>query len=107
MSASIRVLAVAGALAAGVCEPATASQPPAHRTAPEASTPRSAPSAEAHGTPANFRSERGVGYSARTRRIADCLASFPRYDPGADRIEVRPGVSRPCPLPDRPPRRGG
>ncbi|WP_374472807.1 hypothetical protein [Phenylobacterium sp.] len=39
------------------------------------------------------------GYTARHRRIADCLATYPGYDPKTDRIEVAPGVTRPCRLP--------
>jgi hypothetical protein len=59
-----------------------------------------AASAERHGTPSSAR-EGGVGYDARSRRMADCLASFRRYDPATDRIRIRPGVSQPCPLPRR------
>jgi hypothetical protein len=58
-----------------------------------------APSAERAGAPASYRTqpgERGHGYSARGRRMLDCLASDPRYDPGADRIRVGPDRSRPC-----------
>ena len=38
------------------------------------------------------------GYSSEARRIADCLASYPGYDHRTDRVEVRPGVTRRCPL---------
>jgi hypothetical protein len=38
------------------------------------------------------------GYSADARRIADCLATYPGYDHRTDHIQVRPGVTRPCPL---------
>ncbi|HEY8616458.1 hypothetical protein [Phenylobacterium sp.] len=38
------------------------------------------------------------GYSARQRRIADCLATYPGYDPRTDRIQVAPGVTRACVL---------
>lgn len=38
------------------------------------------------------------GYSADARRMADCLASYPNYDARTDRLEVRPGETRPCPL---------
>lgn len=49
------------------------------------------PAAETERAPAH-------GYSADARRIADCLASYPNYDVRRDRIEVQPGVTRPCPL---------
>jgi hypothetical protein len=38
------------------------------------------------------------GYSERTRRIADCLATYPGYDPRTDRVVVRPGVVKRCTL---------
>jgi hypothetical protein len=38
------------------------------------------------------------GYTAKARRIADCLATYPGYDPKTDRVAVSPGVSRPCRL---------
>ena len=60
----------------------------------------SAPSAERAGQPASYRSgipaRGGHGYSARERRMLDCLASDPRYDPAADRVRLGPGESRPC-----------
>lgn len=40
----------------------------------------------------------GHGYSARARRIADCLATYPNYDPKTDRVKVAPGVTRRCAL---------
>ena len=58
-------------------------------------------SAERAGAPASYRTEEGHGYSARDRRMLDCLASDPRYDPRSDRIHVRPGVSRPCEVKSR------
>jgi hypothetical protein len=61
-----------------------------------ASPPERAVSAESRGVPASFRADAGHGYSPRERRMLDCLASDPRYDPATDRIHVRPGVSRPC-----------
>lgn len=84
--------AVAGALALGACDGALAKPQQRPKTAPE---PRAA-AAEAHGVHASFRSEAGKGYSARSRRMAECLASYPSYDPNIDRIRVRPGVTRPC-----------
>ncbi|WP_395670218.1 hypothetical protein [Phenylobacterium sp.] len=58
-----------------------------------------AASAEQFAKPA---SERGPmmahGYSEQARRIADCLATYPGYDPKLDRVVVRPGVVRRCQL---------
>jgi hypothetical protein len=39
-----------------------------------------------------------VGYSTGTRRIADCLASFPGYNPKTDRIWSRTGPPQRCKL---------
>mgnify|MGYP003578913378 CR=1 FL=1 len=38
------------------------------------------------------------GYSASTRRIADCLATYPGYDPKIDRVRMNNGVTRACRL---------
>jgi len=39
-----------------------------------------------------------VGYSSSTRRIADCLASFPGYNPKTDQIWSRSGPRQRCKL---------
>ncbi len=39
-----------------------------------------------------------VGYSSSTRRIADCLASFPGYNPKTDFIWSRSGSKQRCKL---------
>ena len=39
-----------------------------------------------------------VGYSTSTRRIADCLASFPGYNPKTDMIWSRTAAKQRCPL---------
>ena len=39
-----------------------------------------------------------VGYSSSTRRIADCLASFPGYNPKTDLIWSRSGPKQRCKL---------
>ncbi len=39
-----------------------------------------------------------VGYSTSTRRIADCLASFPGYNPKTDMIWSRSAPKQRCPL---------
>ena len=61
--------------------------------------PQKAVAAEARATPAAYRGPTaGQGYSARARRIADCLATYSNYDPKTDRIRVAPGVTRRCSL---------
>lgn len=58
-----------------------------------------APSAQRFAQPASYRGPvMSHGYSARARRIADCLATYPGYDPKTDRVIVRPGVARRCDL---------
>ena len=58
-----------------------------------------APSAQRFAQPASYRGPvMSHGYSARVRRIADCLATYPGYDPKTDRVIVRPGVARRCDL---------
>lgn len=67
--------------------PATAFAAPAARAA------------DRFGTQASYRAApRGHGYSAQARHVADCLATYRRYDPGTDRVLVRPGVTRRCGL---------
>ena len=39
-----------------------------------------------------------VGYSTSTRRIADCLASYPGYNPKTDLIWSRSGPKQRCKL---------
>ena len=39
-----------------------------------------------------------VGYSSSTRRIADCLASFPGYNPKTDYVWSRFGPKQRCKL---------
>jgi len=65
--------------------------------APSAAT---AMSAERYGIQATYRGPAfNTGYSARTRRMTACLASYPgAYDPKSDLIRVRPGVTRRCSL---------
>jgi hypothetical protein len=78
--------AAALALAAGAADSRPAAKP----------RPAEAASAEHAGRPASYRTVAGHGYSARDRRMLDCLASDRRYDPRADRIEVRRGLSERC-----------
>lgn len=87
---------LAGAMALAAWGHALAKPQEAPKPGPEAR----AQAAEAHGVRASFRTEAergaGKGYSARSRRMEACLASYPGYDPAIDRIRVRPGVTRRC-----------
>jgi hypothetical protein len=61
--------------------------------------PAPAASAERHGVPTTYRAPTpGQGYSAQSRHMADCLATYRSYDPNTDRVVVRPGVTRRCGL---------
>jgi hypothetical protein len=56
-------------------------------------------SVERHAIPANYTgAQLEVGYSSSTRRIADCLASFPGYNPKTDLIWSRSGPKQRCKL---------
>lgn len=56
-------------------------------------------SAERYAVRANYVDARaGHGYSAQSRHMTDCLATYASYDPRTDRFEVRPGVTRRCSL---------
>jgi hypothetical protein len=56
-------------------------------------------SAEQFGVSANVRAQApGQGYGARDRHMADCLATYPGYNPDTDQVAVRPGVTERCPL---------
>lgn len=85
-AAAAGLFAVAGSHGA-VARPQPKPQPP----------PRS-PSAESYGVRASYRTETGKGYTGRERHMADCLATYRRYDPVSDRVEIRPGVTRRCAL---------
>ena len=67
------------------------------KPSPPEKSPAAAP-AERYGVRTVYRSEAGKGYTARERRMADCLATYPNYDPAKDRVQVRPGVTRRCDL---------
>jgi hypothetical protein len=54
--------------------------------------------AQSYGAPAAAAVGSQHGYSDAARRHADCVASYPGYDPRTDTYEVRPGVTRRCPL---------
>jgi len=79
-------LVVASAVAATADKPKKPSPPPP-------------PSAERNGAPTSYRTPApSQGYSAESRRMADCLATYPGYDPATDRVRVAPGVTRRCEL---------
>lgn len=87
-------LAVVTSMSLGLTLVATACAA-ANPSAPAAS----AMSADRFGVVASDRAPaQGHGYDARSRHIADCLATYPNYDPETDRVQVRPGVSRRCGL---------
>lgn len=71
---------------------ASAQERPAARKISAASADRFGAQASYHGPALEH------GYSARALRIADCLATYPGYDPKTDRVAVRPGVTRRCAL---------
>lgn len=54
--------------------------------------------AQSYGAPASATAGDQHGYSDDARRHADCVATYPGYDPRTDTYEVRPGVTRRCPL---------
>lgn len=88
MNRAIPMLVVTSALAAAGASYAQTMAP--------APSP-AAVSAERFGMQASYHSPgKGVGYSLKTRRVADCLATYPGYDPKIDRITVAPGVMRKC-----------
>lgn len=72
-----------------IAGPATAGDRPAKlRTA-------AAVSADSRAVPAAYRGPTvGHGYTADARRRADCLATYPSYDPRADRIRTDRGARR-------------
>lgn len=56
-------------------------------------------SVQRYATPATYAGPQlEIGYSAKARRMADCLATYKGYDPRLDKVVVRPGVTRACPL---------
>ena len=59
-----------------------------------------AASADSFAVNASYRTNISAkGYSAQSRRLADCLTTYPgAYDPKTDRVFVRPGVMKRCTL---------
>lgn len=61
-------------------------------------SPSAAVGAQSYAAPASAVVGGPIGYSDDARRSADCVATYPGYDPRTDTYEVRPGVTRRCPL---------
>ena len=94
MRVSVSTFLIAGAVALAA---ATA------QAAPKESAPgqqrMAANSVERHAIQATYTGPQlEVGYSTSTRRIADCLASFPGYNPKTDFIWSRSGPKQRCKL---------
>jgi hypothetical protein len=78
---------------------ATAEAAPAAKPATPKAAPRAA-SAEHHGVAASAHAPgSGRGYSAQSRHMADCLATYSgRYDPLTDTVALPGGATRRCGL---------
>lgn len=76
-----------GAVAAALIATAAAAQPA-----------MIAVSVDAYGQQASYRGKvLDVGYSARARHMAECLASYPgAYDPKTDLVREGSGIARHC-----------
>jgi len=96
-SAAALVLAVA---AAATEKPKPATPPASQSQAPPASQNQAPPpAASQYGAPTAYRAPTpGRGYSVQSRHMADCLATYPGYDPSRDRIVESNGATRRCEL---------
>lgn len=93
MRVPVRSLLIAGALALAAATAQAAPKDPAR------GQQMAANSAERHAIQASYTGPQlEVGYSSSTRRIADCLASFPGYNPKTDFIWSRSGPKQRCKL---------
>ncbi|MGH6967472.1 MAG: hypothetical protein ACREE0_23545 [Phenylobacterium sp.] len=91
VAVSTLVIATAMALAAATAQAAPQTPAGAQQMA--------ANSVERHAIQATYTGPQlEVGYSSSTRRIADCLASFPGYNPKTDFIWSRSGPKQRCKL---------
>ena len=87
----------AAALALAVAAAATEKPKPASPTASQNQAPP--PAAGQYGAPTAYRAPTpGHGYSVQSRHMADCLASYPGYDPSRDLIVQPGGATRRCEL---------
>jgi hypothetical protein len=82
------VICARGAVAAALIATVAAAQP----------VSKIAISVEGYGQQASYRGQAlDVGYSARARHMAECLATYPgAYDPKTDLVREGPGVARHC-----------
>ena len=86
----LTVLLVAGAMTLGAAAQAAPKDPARGQQF-------AAVSAARYGAQASYTGpELNVGYSSSSRRIADCLASFPGYNPRTDLIWSRSGPRQHC-----------
>ncbi len=93
MRVSVSTLAIAAAMAFGAATAQAASKDPAR------GQQMAANSVERHAIQASYTGPQlDIGYSSSTRRIADCLASFPGYNPKTDLIWSRSGPKQRCRL---------
>jgi hypothetical protein len=87
------LLIAAAALAAATTAQAAPKEPASGRQQIAAN------SVDRHAIPATYTGPQlEVGYSTSTRRIADCLASYPGYNPKTDLIWSRSGPKQRCKL---------
>ena len=93
MRVPVRTLLIAGAVALAAATAQAAPKEPARGQQVAAN------SVERHVIQATYTGPQlEVGYSSSTRRIADCLASFPGYNPKTDLIWSRSGPKQRCKL---------
>jgi hypothetical protein len=93
MRVPVRTLLIASAVALAA---ASAQAAP---NAPGRVQQMAANSVERHAIQATYTGPQlDVGYSSSTRRIADCLASFPGYNPKTDFVWSRSGPKQRCKL---------
>ena len=97
MRVAVRSLLIASALALTAASAQAAPKEPARGQQVAANSV--ANSVERHAIQATYTGPQlEVGYSSSTRRIADCLASFPGYNPKTDLIWSRSGPKQRCKL---------
>jgi hypothetical protein len=88
----------AAAMALAVAAAATEKPKPAPPPAPHSQAPPPATAGQ-YGAQTAYRAPTpGHGYSAQSRHMADCLATYPGYDPSRDRIVDAGGATRRCEL---------
>lgn len=93
MRVSVRTFLIAGAVTLAATAAQAAPKDPARGQQIAAN------SVERHAIQASYTGPQlEVGYSTSTRRIADCLASFPGYNPKTDFIWSRSGPKQRCKL---------